>query len=61
MPKWGGRRKGAGAKPTSDRPKTKINITIDADLLEKIDSLCGKGERSSFIERLLIIAVERTI
>lgn len=52
--KWGGRRKGAGAKPTSNRPKTKINITIDSDLLEKIDSLCKKGERSQFIEKILI-------
>ncbi len=54
----GGRREGAGAKPLGDRPKTKINITIDADLLEKIDSLCERGERSRFIEKLLIQALE---
>lgn len=52
--KWGGRRKGAGVKPISDCPKVKINITIDADLLEKINSLCKRGERSKFIEKLLI-------
>lgn len=54
----GGRRENAGAKPVGDRAKSKINITIDSDLLEKIDSLCKKGERSSFIERLLIMAIE---
>lgn len=54
----GGRRENAGAKPVGDRAKSKINITIDSDLLEKIDSLCKKGERSQFIEKLLIIAIE---
>lgn len=50
----GGRRENAGAKPVGDRAKSKINITIDSDLLEKIDSLCKKGERSQFIEKILI-------
>ena len=42
MPK-GGYRKGSGAKPIGDRPKLKINITLDADLLNQINELCRQG------------------
>lgn len=52
MPK-GGYRKGSGAKPIGDRPKSKINITLDADLLNQINELCHQGSRSQFIETLI--------
>lgn len=52
MTQQGGRREGAGRKPKGDRPKTKINITIDPDLLEWVDFLTDN--RSELIEEALI-------
>lgn len=52
MPK-GGYRRGSGAKPIGDQPKSKINITLDADLLNQINELCRQGSRSQFIETLI--------
>ena len=57
MPK-GGYRKGSGSKPIGDRPKSKINITLDADLLNQINKLCHQGGRSQFIETLIRKAIE---
>ncbi|MEW5859800.1 MAG: hypothetical protein AB1861_20845 [Cyanobacteriota bacterium] len=48
----GGKREGAGRKPKGDRPKAKINITIDADLLEWMDS--QSDNRSELIEEALL-------
>lgn len=59
MPK-GGYRKGSGAKPIGDRPKSKINITLDADLLNQINELCHQGSRSQFIETLIKKAMTYT-
>jgi metal-responsive CopG/Arc/MetJ family transcriptional regulator len=45
-----------GRKPKGDRPKTKINITLDSDLLRQVDERATEG-RSAAIERLLRAAL----
>ena len=44
----GGKREGAGRPPKGDSPKTKINITIDPDILAEIDR--ATGNRSQWLE-----------
>lgn len=55
MPK-GGKRQGAGRKPIGTAPKTKINITVDCDLLRCIDAL--SDNRSQWIEAAIRQAIE---
>jgi hypothetical protein len=38
-PAHGGARKGAGRKPEGEKPKTKIMITLDEELLAKLDRM----------------------
>lgn len=49
-----------GRKPKGDRPKTKIPISIDSDLLAQVDALAGDRGRSGTIEDLIRIALNIT-
>ena len=47
----GGKRERAGRKPKSDRPKVKITITIDPDLVEQLSA--ATDNKSEYIEALV--------
>ena len=47
----GGKRERAGRKPKSDRPKIKITITIDPDLIEQLGA--ATDNKSEYIEKLI--------
>ena len=44
----GGKREGAGRPTISDSPKVKITVTLDRDIVEKIE-----GNKSSSINQIL--------
>jgi len=47
----GGKREGAGRKLKSDRPKAKLTITIDPNLLELLSA--ATDNKSEYIEALV--------